>query len=96
VRTFPYARKDGLGAGLRDKLAAGPLVVAVLTTLIAAGGMGMIWGAQMPVAVTLAGVAFALLFGAYASARLGGVTGDVYGATVELSEIVCLLAAALI
>jgi len=39
----------------------------------------------------IVGIVFALLFSGYVSKRLGGLTGDVYGAIVELTEIITLL-----
>lgn len=94
VRAYPYARPEGLGAGLRARLTVGPLLLAVATTLAT-----MLWVSRAvgegPAGVAIgAGVGSALLFGAWAWARLRtGVTGDVYGAAVEVAEIAVLLAA---
>ena len=74
---------------MRADLTMGPLALGGLTTLVtvflAAQTTGLI-----AVGIGLAG---ALAFGGWAAARLGGgVTGDVYGATVELPEVLVLLA----
>ena len=94
VRVYPYARREGLGAGLRGQLTAGPLALAGLATLVAVGWVGLAAG---PIAALVgggAGLVGALLFGWWAQARLGGgITGDVYGATVELAEVLVLLVA---
>jgi adenosylcobinamide-GDP ribazoletransferase len=89
LRVYPYARPQGLGAGLRADLTMGPLTLGGLTTLatvfLAAQTTGLIAAGI--------GLAGALAFGGWAAARLGGgVTGDVYGATVELTEVFVLLA----
>jgi len=89
---FPYARETGMGArfAAETKLwhSIGAATIAVATALAL-----MRWGG-----LALAGMAIllALLSGAYASRRLGGLTGDVYGAINELVELLALLAAALI
>jgi adenosylcobinamide-GDP ribazoletransferase len=90
VRLYPYARREGLGAGLRAQLTFGPLVVAILTTA------AVIWLGVGIVGLIVGGIGMvgALLFGAWAWARLRtGITGDVYGAAVELTEVLALVAA---
>jgi adenosylcobinamide-GDP ribazoletransferase len=88
-RGVPAARRGGLGA-----LVAGtvPPVVAValgIAALAAAYAFQVIVG----VAVT-AGLAASLALSALAVRRLGGITGDVLGALVEITTAVCLLVAA--
>jgi len=46
------------------------------------------------VAVAAAGWSVALLVGALVARRIGGLTGDVLGAVVEIAELGALLAAA--
>jgi len=41
----------------------------------------------------LTAVACTLAFGAYMHARLGGLTGDVHGAAIELAELAFLVLA---
>jgi adenosylcobinamide-GDP ribazoletransferase len=83
---FPYARPQGLGrafsgeARLRDVLIATGLVLVVIAAL---GTRGII-----PAVATLAAV---WLLGAWLTRRLGGLTGDVYGAAIELGEVVALV-----
>jgi adenosylcobinamide-GDP ribazoletransferase len=86
----PPARPSGLGA-----LVAGtvhPVIPAVLTAagLAAAGAFGLIFC----IAVA-AGLAAALGLTMLAVRRLGGITGDVLGALVEVVTAVCLLVTAL-
>jgi adenosylcobinamide-GDP ribazoletransferase len=79
---FPYARRSGLGspfagAGLAE-LAAAAGVSAIL--FLPFSNVGAWAGASAALAVQLA---FARLL----SRKLGGLTGDVYGASVELGEL---------
>ena len=59
------------------------LFVTVVAALVIAGIPGLVL-----VAVTSA---IAWCVGAWASKQLGGVTGDVYGAVIEVSEVAVLL-----
>jgi adenosylcobinamide-GDP ribazoletransferase len=86
IAAFPYARTDGLGAGMRERsvpalMAGGATALVAAVALFGAGGVAV--------------VAFALVAGLavgwYATRLLGGVTGDVYGATVEVTEAATLL-----
>jgi len=83
---FPLARPDGMAAHFRAGLARRELIWAVLTTAIVCGLAGWV-GLLAFVSAALA----TLAFGRWAAARLGGVTGDVYGATCELVECVVLV-----
>ena len=90
---LPYARADGgLGHAVthgRDR--RGLLVATAMTALIAIAALRtdtvMAWA---PAALTAAWVARA------ARRRIGGVTGDVFGASVELSETTVLLCGVLL
>ncbi len=84
---FPPARPDGMAVQLRSasrgaEAAFGSLVAVAL-------GLGVFWPTGV-VLVASAG-AIAIAIGAYATHRIGGVTGDILGATVELSETALLL-----
>lgn len=86
---FPYARPNGLGKGIHETAHWTPFLV-----------MGSI---VLGISFYLTGYAGLIAFGgciivttilAYrVSSLLGGLTGDLYGAFIELSEVVCLLAA---
>jgi adenosylcobinamide-GDP ribazoletransferase len=89
-RGVPAARGTGLGA-----LVAGtvqPAVPAVLTVaaFAAAAAAGLILGIAL-----VAGLAAGLALTALAVRRLGGITGDVLGAQVEITTAVCLLVTAI-
>ena len=80
---FPSARPGGLGSSVRGGSWGWGLLFAVPLVLLAPG----------PAAVA---AAWALGFALWSSRRLGGgLTGDVYGAAIETTELVFLLAALL-
>jgi adenosylcobinamide-GDP ribazoletransferase len=80
MNRFPAARKEGLGASAREGRV----------------GLGLLFAlpvfALWPIPSLLAFAAL-LALGLFAHARLGGLTGDVYGALIELGEVAFLLAA---
>lgn len=86
---FPYARSQGLGKGIHETthwiafLCSGGVVLGI--SFILAGFAGLIAFGICVITVTL--------WAARISSLLGGLTGDLYGAIIELSEVVCLLVA---
>ncbi len=84
---FPYAREEGVGVAFHDAarpiaiIAAGATALAASMVLLGAGGL---------IAVAFA-LCCALAVGAYARRSIGGMTGDVYGATAEITEAGLLL-----
>jgi adenosylcobinamide-GDP ribazoletransferase len=89
-RGVPAARSDGLGA-----LVAGtvhPAIPVILSVAALAGGAA--FGLIFVVAVA-AGLAASLAVTWLAVRRLGGITGDVLGAVVEIATAVCLVVLAL-
>jgi adenosylcobinamide-GDP ribazoletransferase len=78
--------------------AAGRLAsVAVLLGAVVAGGLalGGVTAAARAAAAAAAGLAVAALLRRAAVRRLGGMTGDVFGAVIELSTATVLLVLAL-
>ena len=90
ARFFPAARGEGQGAafaaGVRRRGAIVAIVVAVVVAMLAFGASGL-------VALALA-LAVALLAARFLAARVGGITGDVLGAIVELAELTVVLTVA--
>jgi len=83
VALFPYARPAGLGRLYHEHARPWPLVLALVSGVVIVVAL---LGAGGAVLAALA-AAVALLFGRFATGRLGGLTGDVYGATGMLVEI---------
>jgi adenosylcobinamide-GDP ribazoletransferase len=81
---FPFARKDGLAHALGGSRAPGGRFV-LLAAYAIAGVPFVFFGSPV------AGALFFCLYGFYCIEVFGGVTGDLMGAFVELSETLMLL-----
>ena len=86
---FPYARAEGLGAPFHQGGARIATLAAALTALAVSVVLGGFGGLGLLLGVT----ALALALGWVMNRALGGLTGDCYGATNELSEVAVLAAA---
>jgi len=84
---YPYARPEGMGAAFHARAWPVATVAGVATALVAAVAL---LGAGGLLVVTFAG-ACAVAAGTLARRAVGGMTGDLYGATVEASEALLLL-----
>ena len=84
---YPYARSSGVGWLCKEHVSWRELGWATLTVLVIAIASGPVLGIAAVVAVGLC----ATLFARWTMAQIPGLTGDVYGATGELSELVVLL-----
>jgi adenosylcobinamide-GDP ribazoletransferase len=89
ARLFPAARTGGLGKTLADDVSNAHVVAAgaLVVPIAALSGMSRPWMA------CATGVIAAILTGAIAHRQLGGITGDVFGASIELAETAALVAA---
>lgn len=86
VTAFPYARPEGIGKAFAQFAGRGSLIFAAVTAVFLTVPLG--------VAATLsfaAAVCFVVVFCRYVTGILGGLTGDVYGASAEITELVVLL-----
>ena len=88
LRFFPGARASGLGATFRRDITLRSVVLACAITL------GVVLVSTQITGIIVWGImtATALALGAWMSKKLGGLTGDTYGAIAEITEIVGLLA----
>jgi len=89
-RGVPAARGTGLGALVAGTVLPGVPVLLTAAALAAAWPFGIV----VMIAVA-AGLAASLALTALAVRRLGGITGDVLGALVEVATAACLLVTAL-
>jgi adenosylcobinamide-GDP ribazoletransferase len=81
----PYARQEGLGRAFHGEAGGPQVVMATVFVSIAVSLLGFRFLAPAGGAL-----AAALIFSWWLRFRLGGLTGDVYGATIELAEVVAL------
>jgi adenosylcobinamide-GDP ribazoletransferase len=90
---FPYARPEGMGKAFALNAGTHSLgpALATLLGLLAAFyvAKGLLVCAIAAVAA-LAAILFAGWFGRWTTHKLGGMTGDTYGAVAELAELVVL------
>jgi len=90
VVLFPYARAEGIGrafSGEAGRLQAAVATVIAVVTLAALGA---------PLLLPALGAAVAVFgFAFWLHRRLGGLTGDVYGAAIELGEVSMLVLSSL-
>jgi len=87
ITLYPYARQDGLGKVFFQYAERYTLYVAGIFALLLLAPLG-----NKAIISAVAGIGFAGLFASYVSKRLGGLTGDVYGAIIELTQVVALTA----
>jgi adenosylcobinamide-GDP ribazoletransferase len=96
IARYPYLRATGKGAFHKAAIKSLGAAVPSLSLLL---GLSAVLLAQHPdrplvaLTLTLAGSAIALLTGAWFNHKLGGQTGDTYGAIVEWTEtlLLCLM-----
>ena len=86
---FPYVRQQGLGSPFHQGGIVWPTATAAVSAIIAAVLLGGIVGAGMLAGAT----AIAWLLGWAMASKLGGLTGDTYGAVNEAVGVLALLAA---
>jgi len=94
----PPARVDGFGALFAGTLPGSLAVVNSLLLLGAAAGLGAACGANPLVWVGVVAAALVVCAGfrAHTTRRFGGVTGDVFGALIEMGTAVTLVGLALL
>ena len=91
IATMPYARKQGLGRDFKDGARPVHAAAALATTLMVAALMA--WRMQDLTAIAALGTAgiVGVTVSRFATGRIGGMTGDTYGAINMLIEAGVLL-----
>jgi adenosylcobinamide-GDP ribazoletransferase len=89
--TTPYVRPEGLGAAQAAFLSRRPAIMALIISAVAMTGFGStgIWA--LAAALGLLWILRTMMI-----RRLGGATGDTFGASCELIETAALVVTALI
>ena len=92
VFAYPYARLHGLGKAFKEQLKWQHLMLATGTVVIVSAVLGRLGGILVMVGVWLIVIALA----SYLKKKFGGLTGDSYGAVVEVAEVGVLIIVTLV
>ncbi len=87
ITIYPYARKEGMGKAFSEYTNRKTLGVVFLYGL----ALVIPWGINALIAV-LVSLLFTTCFCNYVTKKIGGVTGDVYGAVCTLCELLVMIA----
>jgi adenosylcobinamide-GDP ribazoletransferase len=87
IFTFPYAKRSGMGLAFKQGASWQKLTIATIIASIVAVALLKWWGPALMAAL------FLITFGvaSHFRSRLGGLTGDNYGAINEIAEVLVLL-----
>lgn len=97
ARGVPAARPDGLGLAVAQTVPQWAAAASAVGVAVTVGCAGVLLGAGLPVLVGMAaGASAGAMMAGRCITRFGGVTGDVLGATVEVTFTAYLAAAALV
>ena len=92
---FPLAKREGMAFFFRQSLGRREIIVATITAAVLLA-LSWPWGGLRMLALPFIAALAMVAVSGLATRRLGGLTGDVYGAIVELSETATLLAAVVV
>jgi len=87
ISFFPYAREHGLGRNVKDRSAWQQIALATGTSILVASFIYQWMGLVIMLAVALV----VWLCARFTIKRISGLTGDIYGAICEITELVVLL-----
>jgi adenosylcobinamide-GDP ribazoletransferase len=91
VFAYPYAKPSGLGKVFKQEASSSEFLVATVIAL-AIAAMAQLAGLVIMLGVLIVVTALAFYF----KGRLGGLTGDTYGAVNEIAEVLVLILACLL
>jgi adenosylcobinamide-GDP ribazoletransferase len=84
---YPAARSEGMGKTYKEQAHWLRLAIATVIAIAISVGLMRLWGLALMAAISL--VVF--LLAGFLSRRLGGLTGDTYGAVNEVTETLTLI-----
>ena len=87
IFTFPYVKSAGMGLSFKEGATWQRFTIATVIALIAAAALLKWWGPVLMVSLWLIMFGIAKCF----HSRLGGLTGDTYGAINEIAEVLVLI-----
>ena len=85
ITIFPYARPEGMGKAFAQNAGKTSLLIALFFAMLLIVPLGL-----QAILSGAAVIIFTLLFARYVTSILGGLTGDIYGAITEITEILVL------
>ena len=93
IGSFPYARPEGMGKAFAKYTTTSTIIIAMIEALILLSpliflSMLLLKPLLISLIVTLI---FTLYFGKFATKKVGGVTGDIYGAVEIISEVLVMM-----
>jgi adenosylcobinamide-GDP ribazoletransferase len=90
IAQYPYLRPNGKGALHKAAIRS---AWSALPSLFVLTGLSALFALKLAIALSIGGVTIALATGAWFNHKLGGQTGDTYGAIVEWTEalLLCLV-----
>ena len=93
ISIFPYARPEGIGKAFSKYATLKTFFVALVETIFLLSPLIFFEVEIFLTAIVslCAAVLFALYFGKYVMLKLGGLTGDIYGAVEFLAEVLVLI-----
>lgn len=89
---YPSARKEGMGKTFKEQVNWRGLVIATLIAIAVSVALMRLWGLAVMAAVWF----FVLILAGILGRKLGGLTGDTYGAIGEVIEVCALILVPLI
>ena len=92
IFSFPYAKPEGLGKVFKEQTSRRSLILATSVTLVLSLGLFRVRGIALMLGVWLVAMALA----AFLSRRFAGLTGDTYGAIIEVTEVIALILVSLL
>lgn len=93
ISIFPYARPEGLGKAFSKYATPKTFLFALLETILLLFPLFFL-EVEIFYAATVAisaAIIFTLYFGKYVKMKLGGLTGDIYGAVEFLAEVLTMI-----
>ncbi len=93
IALFPYARPSGIGKFFARFTTRKTLAVALVEAILLLAPLNFFSRTVFLISILalIVAIIFALRFGKFVTAKLGGVTGDIYGAVEMLAEIFALI-----
>lgn len=89
IAAFPYARPDGLGRTFKNEATWLTAAAATVVALAASVGFLRLTGAAIMLGVALVALSSCSIL----NRKLAGLTGDTYGAVIEVAEVTTLVLA---